>query len=128
HPRLLFRARRAADAAYCWRFLREAMSRRIAFAFIAVLALAMFARPLVRGEVLNFRDHTDYFQPMRAFTAEELRHFRLPLWNPYSASGEPWLANPQPGVCYPPAWIFLMVPFATAYTLFLLLHVVLLGC
>jgi hypothetical protein len=104
------------------------MSRRVAFGFIALLALAMFARPLLRGEVLTFRDHSDYFQPLRYFTAEEVRHFRLPLWNPYNASGEPWLANPQTGVFYPPAWIFLLLPFPTAYVSFLLLHIVLLGC
>jgi len=104
------------------------MSRRVAFFLITLLALAMFARPLFRGEVLTFRDHSDYFQPMRYFTAVELRNFRLPLWNPYNASGEPWLANPQIGVFYPPAWIFLVVPFAPAYVLYLLLHVALLGC
>src|SRR5438128_5574929 len=104
------------------------MSRRVAFTFIALLALAMFARPLVRGEVLTFRDHSDYFQPLRYFTAVELRNFRLPLWNPYNASGEPWLANPQTAVFYPPFWIFLIVPFAQAYMLFLLAHIVLLGC
>ncbi|HLJ75337.1 MAG TPA: hypothetical protein VKU62_12175 [Thermoanaerobaculia bacterium] len=104
------------------------MSRRAAFVFIALLALAMFARPLVRGEVLTFRDHADYFQPLRYFTAVELRNFRLPLWNPYSASGEPWLANPQTAVFYPPFWIFYLIPFAQAYVIFLLLHVILLGC
>ncbi|HEX9491622.1 MAG TPA: hypothetical protein VGA33_00025, partial [Thermoanaerobaculia bacterium] len=98
------------------------MSRRVAFFLITLLALAMFARPLFRGEVLTFRDHSDYFQPMRYFTAVELRNFRLPLWNPYNASGEPWLANPQIGVFYPPAWIFLVVPFAPAYVLYLFLH------
>lgn len=103
------------------------MSRRLAFILLALLALALFARPLFRGEVLTFRDHSDYFQPLRYFTAVELRHFRLPLWNPYSASGEPWLANPQTGVFYPPAWLFLVLPFATAYVLFLWLHVALLG-
>ncbi|PYL83394.1 MAG: hypothetical protein DMF17_13245, partial [Verrucomicrobia bacterium] len=66
------------------------MSRRVAFTFIVLLALAMFARPLMRGEVLTFRDHADYFQPLRYFTAVELRNFRLPFWNPYNASGEPW--------------------------------------
>jgi len=104
------------------------MSRRVAFTFIAILALAMFARPLIRGEVFTFRDHGDYFQPLRYFTAVELRHFRLPLWNPYNASGEPWLANPQTAVFYPPFWIFLIVPFAQAYALFLLAHLILLGC
>ena len=104
------------------------MSRRVAFTFIVLLALAMFARPLMRGEVLTFRDHADYFQPLRYFTAVELRNFRLPFWNPYNASGEPWLANPQTAVFYPPFWIFLIVPFAQAYVIFLLLHLVLLGC
>ena len=45
---------------------------------------------------------------------------RLPLWNAYSASGEPWLANPQTGVFYPPAWLFLVLPFARRTSLYLL--------
>ena len=103
------------------------MNRRAALAFLALIALAMFLRPLVRNEVLTFRDHSDYFQPLRYFTAVEIRNFRLPLWNPYSASGEPWLANPQTAVFYPPFWIYLLVPFAQAYVIFLLLHIALLG-
>jgi hypothetical protein len=104
------------------------MTRRWAFAVIALVALVVFARPLLRNEVFSFRDHGDYFQPLRWFTATELRNGRLPLWNVYSASGEPWLANPQTGVFYPPTWLFVVLPFAPAYTLYLLLHVVLLGC
>ena len=104
------------------------MTRRWAFAAITLVALVVFARPLVRNEVFSFRDHGDYFQPLRWFTANELRHGRLPLWNVYSASGEPWLANPQTGVFYPPTWLFVVLPFTAAYTLYLLLHVVLLGC
>jgi hypothetical protein len=106
----------------------EPMTRRIAFAVIVLLTLVVFARPLLRNEVFSFRDHGDYFQPLRWFTATELQHGRLPLWNVYSASGEPWLANPQTGVFYPPAWIFLVLPFTAAYTSYLLVHVVLLGC
>src|SRR5213080_298654 len=94
---------------------------------VVALALALFAAPLLRNEVFLVRDHSDYFQPMRWYTSQQLRHGTLPLWNPYSASGEPWLANPQTAVFYPPAWLFLLLPFATAYMLYLLLHVVLLG-
>jgi hypothetical protein len=97
------------------------------FIVIAVIALLAFAKPLLRNEVPSFRDHFDYFQPLRWFTADEMRHGRLPLWNVYSASGERWLANPQTCVFYPPAWLILALPFATAYTLFLALHVMLLG-
>lgn len=100
---------------------------RFALGLIVVVATLLFAGPLLRDEVLVVRDHSDYFQPLRWFTAMELRAGRLPLWNPYNASGEAWLANPQTGVFYPPSWLFLAIPFARAYVLYLLLHVALLG-
>jgi hypothetical protein len=103
------------------------MTRRVAFAAIFGLTLVVFAPALIKREVFTFRDHTDYFQPLRWFTAFELRAGRLPIWNSYSASGEPWLANPQTGVFYPPQWLFVVLPFETAYVLFLALHVALLG-
>jgi hypothetical protein len=102
--------------------------RRLAFAFLVAAALTIFAAPLLRNEVFTLRDHADYFQPLRYHTADVMRHGHLPLWNPYNASGEPWLANPQTGIFYPPAWLFLALPFATAYTLFLFFHIALLGC
>src|ERR671932_778745 len=71
---------------------------RLPFGILALVALLLFAKPLLQREVPTFRDHFDYFQPLRWFTADELRHGRLPLWNAYSASGERWLANPQTGV------------------------------
>lgn len=100
---------------------------RFAFAFILLVATIVFIDPLVKREVFTLRDHFDYFQPLRYFTAQELRAGRLPFWNPYNAAGEPWMANPQTGVFYPPAWLFVVLPFETAYVLFLLLHLVILG-
>lgn len=100
---------------------------RFAFALVVLTATVIFLPPLLRQHVFTVRDHFDYFQPLRWFTAQELKAGHLPLWNPYSASGEPWIANPQTGVFYPPSWIFLVLPFATAYMLFLLGHLVLLG-
>lgn len=95
--------------------------------FLALVVATLFAAPLARNEVFTLRDHTDYFQPLRWFTAQELRAGHLPLWNPYSASGEPWLANPQTGVFYPPQWLFVALPFARAYMLYLALHLAILG-
>jgi hypothetical protein len=111
-----------------YRELPTAFKRhRFAFALLALLAVIIFLPALLKREVFTLRDHFDYFQPLRAFTADELKAGHLPLWNPYSASGEPWLANPQTGVFYPPTWLFLVLPFATAYMLFLLLHLTILG-
>jgi hypothetical protein len=100
---------------------------RFALTLIALVASLLFIAPLMKREVFTFRDHGDYFQPLRHHTALTLRQGRLPLWNPYSASGEPWLANPQTAVFYPPAWLFVVLPFETAYMLFLLLHLLILG-
>ena len=94
---------------------------------IVLAAAALFVPAIIHREVFTFRDHTDYFQPLRFYTAEYLRVWKLPLWNPYNASGEPWLANPQTGVFYPPTWLFIALPFAAAYMSYLLLHVALLG-
>lgn len=96
-------------------------------AAILVIACALFVPAIVHHEVFTFRDHTDYFQPLRYYTAEYLQAGKLPLWNPYNASGEPWLANPQTGVFYPPTWLFIALPFEAAYMAYLLLHVALLG-
>jgi hypothetical protein len=100
---------------------------RLALTLVLAVAAVIFLTPLIRGEVFTVRDHLDYFQPLRWFTAEELKAGRIPLWNPYSASGEPWLANPQTGIFYPPAWLFVVLPFPTAYMLFLFVHLALLG-
>ena len=100
---------------------------RFALAFIALVVLVVFLPPLLKGEVFSFRDHSDYFQPLRYYTSIHISHFVLPYWNPYSASGEPWLANPQAGVFYPPMWIFIVLPFATAYMLYLAFHLLILG-
>ena len=106
----------------------EAVRRhQFAFTLIALLVTVLFLPALVKREIFVLRDHTDYFQPLRYFTAQHLSSWQLPHWNPYSASGEPWLANPQTGVFYPPTWLFVALPFETAYMLYLALHLAVLG-
>ena len=103
------------------------MSRRLLPAVFLLLALVPFGGMLARGDVPLFRDHAAYFLPLRWHTAASLAAGELPLWNAWNGLGEPWLANPQTGVFYPPAWIFLALPFETAYVVFLWIHLALLG-
>ncbi|HEX8255195.1 MAG TPA: hypothetical protein VF846_18790 [Thermoanaerobaculia bacterium] len=103
------------------------MRHRFALLLLSALAMPLFLPSLLQRQVFTLRDHFDYFQPLRAFTADELQAGRLPFWNPYNASGEPWLANPQTGVFYPPTWLFVVLPFESAYMLYLLLHLLILG-
>jgi hypothetical protein len=101
------------------------LRRRLA----GVLAAAAIAPPvfwlapaLVRRLAPSFRDQGDFFYPLKLYTAERLRAGELPLWNPLSGTGEPWLANGQSGVFYPPTLLFLLPFPGAAGILFLLLH------
>ncbi len=46
-------------------------------------------------------DFVDQHYPMRTFVAEELRRGRLPLWDPYTFSGEPAAADSIVAAFYP---------------------------
>ena len=70
----------------------------------------------------SFRDQGDFFYPLKLHTADRMRAGEIPLWNPLSGTGEPWLANGQSGVFYPPSLVFLIPSAALAAGLFLMLH------
>jgi hypothetical protein len=101
-------------------------SRRAASGLLGVAALLppalWLVPPLLRREVPSFRDQADFFFPLKLYTADRILRGELPLWNPLSACGEPWLANLQAGVFYPPGLLFLATSPALGAGLFLLLH------
>ncbi|HMF08512.1 MAG TPA: hypothetical protein VKJ00_05210 [Thermoanaerobaculia bacterium] len=78
--------------------------------------------PTAFGQAPSFRDQGDFFYPLKLYTAARLRHGDIPLWNPLSGLGEPWLANLQSGVFYPPTALFFLPSAALAGGLFLLCH------
>jgi hypothetical protein len=86
-----------------------------------------FAPAFVSREAPSFRDQGDFFYPLKLFTADRLRSGEIPLWNGLSGTGEPWLANGQSGVFYPPDALFLLPSPALAGALFLLLHFAIAG-
>jgi hypothetical protein len=85
-------------------------------------ALVWLAPALLARRAPSFRDQGDFFYPLKLYTADRLRAGEIPLWNPLSGTGEPWLANGQSGVFYPPTLLFLLHSAALAGALFLLLH------
>ncbi len=73
------------------------------------------------------RDARDYFAPLRGRTAAVLSGARDPFWNPDAGCGEPYFANPQTGLLYPPAWLALVLPAGRAVGAEAGLHLALLG-
>jgi hypothetical protein len=90
-------------------------------AVLIVAASAALLGPLLIGRTHYAGDVLRSFQPWLAYAAQEIQAGKLPLWNPYSACGEPLLANPQVMTFFPPAQCFWLFPFADGWRLFFLL-------
>lgn len=58
----------------------------------------------------------------RQMAIQEMKRGELPLWNPYSFSGTPLLANVQSAPLYPLNVFFFILPFVTAWGLLVFLQ------
>jgi len=86
---------------------------------IVALTLLFFAPQytnMVRGDAAFFLSSAD-------FATKEIQSGRLPFWNPYLFSGQPFLANFQTGVFYPPNLIYFILPATAGYVFLVLANV-----
>lgn len=65
--------------------------------------------------------------PWKKFTIDTYRAGQIPLWNPYSFSGNPHLANFQSAVFSPFNLLFFVIPFIDAWSILVLLQPLLAG-
>jgi hypothetical protein len=72
------------------------------------LAALLLGPSAAAGLVPARGDLADFFWPMKAYTAARWGSSGLPLWNPLSGCGEPWLAQLQTGVLNPGDLPFLL--------------------
>jgi membrane protein YfhO len=77
----------------------------------------------VRGGIN--RDAFFYTVPALHYAAQRLTQGSIPLWDPYDLCGTPYLAAQHHGMLYPPNWLVVLVPVATALRLLLFAHAVL---
>lgn len=78
-------------------------SRPLYRAFCGYLLLtALFYAPILMGShTFPDGDFTHHFLPFSLFQLEALRAGQLPVWNPYTYAGHPFLADTQAAVFYP---------------------------
>ncbi len=74
-----------------------------ALATVSLVALLVLAPLTLRHAVPNAYDTDAFYAPFAAFLHDRLVHGDFPLWNPFAFSGQPFAADPQSGVFYPPA-------------------------
>ncbi len=114
------RAGSSAPSARAALFLSLAPSLLLAaLCLIAAWKLALGGRIIARGDLLL------YFYPLRDFAAQAVREGRLPLWNPYTFMGAPFLANSQAGFFYPINIVLSWLPVEQAVSLNIVLHLLL---
>ena len=83
------------------------------------------SRPVVLSD--SGYDLASQFIYWRTFTADQLRHGHLPLWNPHVYCGMPYLGWAQTAVLYPTNWLDLVLPLPRSINLGIALHVFLAG-
>ena len=92
---------------------------------VALLSLLVLAatwkltfgqRIIARGDLLL------YFYPLRDYASQAIREWRLPLWNPYTFMGAPFLANSQAGFFYPLNIVLAWLPVAQQVSYSIVLH------
>ena len=99
------------------------------FTFI-VLVVTFLARgffPFNGSQVLGYKfcDMPVFFFPAASFTADNLCQHSIPLWNPYTFTGAPFLASLSTAALYPFNILYLLVPVSNAINYSLAIHLLL---
>src|SRR3970282_2184150 len=81
-------------------------------ALLAAWTILFYWKVLFTNRRMFPWDAADFFFPYFSFVHEELRHLRLPLWDPYVMSGYPIVGDLEAQIFYPLNWLFvLLYPF-----------------
>lgn len=72
-----------------------------ALGWFALVAVCVFWKVAFAQQVLYWGDIMLYFLPMTAFAHRWLAQGVLPLWNPHTLWGQPFVGNPQEWLFYP---------------------------
>ncbi|MBI2839776.1 MAG: hypothetical protein HYX75_15800 [Acidobacteria bacterium] len=90
--------------------------------FITATFLLFFFRVCFFGEVFFFRDHYQEYYPLKHMAVQMVRAGVIPAWNPSSMTGQPFLANPNWTLLYPPNVLLFFGDFSRTYSLLFATH------
>src|SRR5205823_1178731 len=100
------------------------LSRERPFWVLLAAVVALFWRPLTTSTFF-FRDLYQLFYPKKEFLVAALRSGQIPMWDPLTNGGQPFLASPTNTAFYPTNALFFVLPFQFAFNVDLVLHVLL---
>lgn len=94
---------------------------------LGVFIVAAFPEVLLGWESFFYRDYGVLGYPFVYYLQESVRAFELPLWNPFSNCGAPFLAQWGPMVLYPFSLFYVLLPLPWSLGVFCLAHLFLGG-
>lgn len=100
------------------------ISRLWPYLFLFIWVLVLMGRTLGL-KTLYWGDLLLYFHPMYHLAREGFLVGKIPLWNPYTLCGQPFVGNPQIGLFFPLVWMlgfmstWKWIDLATTLSLFL---------
>src|SRR6266404_5214527 len=94
---------------------------------LGLLLLAAYPEVILGTHSFFNNDFGVFTYPVAHYTRESIWRGELPLWNPYSNCGLPFLAQWNTTVCYPLSWFYILFPLPWSLNYFCLGHVVLAG-
>jgi membrane protein YfhO len=74
------------------------------------------------GHVLSGGDLVNQYIPYKQFFKDWIGKGIFPLWNPYTFSGRPFMADIQIGMFYPPNWFCFIMPVPVFFTFLTVIH------
>lgn len=92
------------------------------FLFLIILVLIFFFDIIFLNKTFCFRDISRYFYPYKYFASSNIKEGIIPLWNPYSGCGMPFMASIQAGIFYPLSIVYYILPFQQGFNIFYALH------
>ncbi len=107
--------------------LDAGLNRRVFAAVLAALLAAAYPAVIFGGRSFFHRDFGVLAYPTVVFAREAFWHGMLPLWNPLSDCGVPFLAQWGTMALYPGALLYLLLPLPWSLNLFCLAHLWLAG-
>jgi hypothetical protein len=97
-------------------------------ALLVGMVVAVFWRLALTNLIIGRGDLFFYFYPYRDYASEAARAGRVPLWNPYSFMGAPFLANSQVGFFYPLNLALAWLPVERMVNAGIVVHAALAAC
>jgi len=109
------------------RGVRADLSAKVFYIALGGMIVLCFAPALFGFKTFIYRDFGIFGYPLAYHVRESFWQGELPLWNPYSNCGLPFLAQWNTLVLYPLSLIYVLLPLPWSLNFFCLLHLFIAG-